>query len=109
MLDPVRRTRGVRGALVVSREDGLVVASDLSPGVNGPAVAALSASLSRRADGLAAATGRPVPVSFELGGTEGSLLMAPGPEGLLVVAITSPETDREEVRRRLLLVAEEAG
>ena len=47
-LNGLTRVRGVRGALAVSRDDGLVVADALMEGVRGPAVAALTASLTKR-------------------------------------------------------------
>jgi predicted regulator of Ras-like GTPase activity (Roadblock/LC7/MglB family) len=107
LVEPLQRARGVRGALVVSREDGLVVSSALHEGVNGPAVAALSASLCRRIDTLTRALGQPVPMVFELSGSEGSLLAAPARSGLLVVAVTSRDADREAVRHELAELAKE--
>ena len=109
ILEPIRGTRGVRGALVVSRADGLVVSSALAPGVNGAAVAALSASLARRIDTLASAIGHDRPPLFELAGSEGSLLAAPAADGLLLVAVTSRDIDRELVQATVLQVAGEIG
>lgn len=48
-LSVINRIPGVRGSMVVAAEDGLVVEADLMIGVPGPAVAALVASLFRRA------------------------------------------------------------
>lgn len=109
ILAPIRETRGVRGALVVSRSDGLVVSCALAPGVNGAAVAALSASLARRIDTLAGALGHPRPQMFELAGSEGSLLAATASQELLLVAVTSREIDRERVQDTVLRVAREIG
>ena len=47
-LDVVTRVRGVRGAMLVSVSDGLVVAEHLMEVIKGPAVAALTASLASR-------------------------------------------------------------
>src|SRR2546425_12613895 len=47
-LDLVTRVRGVRGAMLVSGEDGIVVAEQLMEGIKGGAVAALAASLAAR-------------------------------------------------------------
>jgi len=47
-LDLVTRVRGVRGAMLVSSDDGLVVAEHLMEGIKGSAVAALAASLANR-------------------------------------------------------------
>ena len=49
LLERVNRVSGVRGSMVVAVEDGLVVAEDLMVGVPGGAVAALVASIFRRA------------------------------------------------------------
>lgn len=49
LLDRVNRVSGVRGSMVVALEDGLIVEEDLMVGVPGAAVAALVASLFRRA------------------------------------------------------------
>ena len=108
-LGPIRGTRGVRGALVVSRADGLVVSSELAPGVNGAAVAALSASLARRVDSMAKALGHQQPALFELAGSEGSLLAAAASPELLLVAVTSRDIDRELVQDTVLRVAREIG
>lgn len=48
-LDSVMKMPGIRGALVVAVNDGLVVDGRVHVGVNGAAVAALAASLYRRA------------------------------------------------------------
>src|SRR5581483_11878105 len=47
-LEIVTRVRGVRGAMLVSAGDGLVVAEQLMEGIKGPAVAALAGSLANR-------------------------------------------------------------
>lgn len=49
LLQAVNRVSGVRGSMVVALEDGLVVEDDLMYGVPGDAVAALVASIFRRA------------------------------------------------------------
>ena len=47
-LDLVTRVRGVRGAMLVSAADGIVVADQLMEGIKGTAVAALAGSLAGR-------------------------------------------------------------
>ncbi len=47
-LDLITRVRGVRGAMLVSADDGIVVAEQLMEGIKGSAVAALAASLAGR-------------------------------------------------------------
>ena len=49
MLDGLTRQRGVRAALVASEQDGIVVDSSLQIGQSGDRVAALAASLYRKA------------------------------------------------------------
>lgn len=109
LLEPLERLPGVRGALIVSREDGLVVSGALHAGTNGAAVAALSASLSRRIDTLTRALGQSAVPLFELAGTEGTLVAAPARAGLLLVAVIARDADRAAVHRHLLRLAGEVG
>ena len=109
LLDELTRIPGVRGALVVSREDGLVVADSLMESVDGKAVAALAASLAGRMAGVTAALGQPEPRAWQLQGSEGTLLAAPGREGLLVVALANAEVNAGELRIRVLNVAGRAA
>ena len=104
-LGDITRIPGVRGALVVSREDGLVVADALMEGVDGAAVAALAASLAGRMRGVTAVLGQPEPVLLMLGGTEGILLLAPGLSGLLLVAVAGAEVNVAELRLSVLAAA----
>ena len=57
MLDSLTRQRGVTAALVVSERDGIVVDSNLQIGQDGDRVAALAASLYRKARLSAQAAG----------------------------------------------------
>jgi predicted regulator of Ras-like GTPase activity (Roadblock/LC7/MglB family) len=100
---------GVRGALVVSRDDGLVVADALMEDVDGRAVAALAASLAERMAGVTRALGQPEPVAWQLQGSEGILLAAPARDGLLVVALADSEVNAAELRLRVLSAAERAA
>jgi len=109
LLAELTRIPGVRGALLVSREDGLVVADALMESVDGKAVAALAASLTGRMNGVTAALGHPEPVSWQLRGSDGMLLAAPAREGLLVVAVAAAEANAGELRLRLLSVAGRAA
>ena len=96
---------GGRGALVVSRDDGLVVADALMDGVDGHAVAALAASLAAGMRGVTSVLGQPEPVLLVRGGTEGMLLLAPGPSGLLLVAVAGSEVNVAELRLGVLAAA----
>lgn len=101
-LATLTRIPGVRGALIVSRDDGLIVADALMEGINGAAVAALAASLVGRMRGLTTALGQPEPVLIYLAGSGGALLAAPGANGLLVVAVAAPDVNAGELRLGLL-------
>lgn len=100
---------GVRGALIVSREDGLVVADALREDVDGGAVAALAARLADRMAGVTQALGQPEPVAWQLQASEGMLLAAPAREGLLVVAVADLGVNAGELRLRVLRAAEQAA
>ncbi len=109
LLDGLTRIAGVRGALVVSGEDGIVVAETVMEGVDGRAVAALAGSLAARMRGVTGALGHPDPVLLHLQGTDGGLFAAAARAGLLVVAVTSPDVNAGELRLVLLRAAERAA
>ena len=75
-LEAINRIPGVRGSMVVAAEDGLMVEADLMIGVPGAAVAALVASLFRRARRSVSAA--------EFGSA--SFLQVEGEEGFLFAA-----------------------
>ncbi len=105
-LDIVTRVRGVRGAMLVSAGDGLVVAEQLMEGIKGPAVAALAGSLANRLGRSLAAAGVGTTLFWHLQCTEGALLVVPTPSGILVVAIAEPGVNVGLVRLELLRAAE---
>jgi predicted regulator of Ras-like GTPase activity (Roadblock/LC7/MglB family) len=109
LLGELTRIHGVRGALVVSRDDGLVVADALMENVDGAAVAALAASLAGRMAGVTEALGQPPPQLWQLQGTDGLLLAAPAGRELLLVAVAAPEVEAGELRLRLLRAVEQAA
>jgi predicted regulator of Ras-like GTPase activity (Roadblock/LC7/MglB family) len=108
-LGAVIRIPGVRGALIVSTDDGLVVAESLMEGVDGRAVAALTGSVAARMFGLTGALGAPSPTWLHVQAADGALLGAWGPSGLLVVAVTAPDVNAGQVRLELLQAAERAA
>ena len=108
-LAAVTRIPGVRGALIVSPQDGLVVAEALMEGLDGGAVAALVGRVAERLRGLAAQFGHPTPTGFSLEAAEGALLAAWAASGLLVVAVTAPDVNGGHVRLELLDAAERAA
>jgi len=101
MLREVTRIAGVRGALVMSADDGLVVAETAMTDLDTADVAALAASLVSRAARVSGAMGVAAPRLLHLEAAEGALLAAAGPAPLWLVAITGP--DAEFGRLRLLL------
>ncbi|TMM10450.1 MAG: hypothetical protein E6F98_12740 [Actinobacteria bacterium] len=110
-LDPITRVRGVRGAMLVSADDGIVVAEQLMEGIKGGAVAALAASLAGRLRRAMEAAGTGTSVFWHLQAEQGALLVVPGansPGGgsILVVAVAEPDVNIGLVRLELLRVAE---
>ena len=113
-LDLITRVRGVRGAMLVTADDGLVVAEQLMEGIKGSAVAALAASLAGRLGRAMEAAGTGASVFWHLQGEQGALLVVPGGKasdgggggGILVVAVAEPDVNIGLVRLELLRAAE---
>lgn len=112
-LDMVTRVRGVRGAMLVSAEDGLVVAEQLMEGIKGGAVAALAASLAGRLGRAMEAAGTGTSVFWHLQAEQGAILVVPGGQadgaGILVVAVAEPDVNIGLVRLELLKAAEKVA
>jgi len=106
MLERVNRVPGVRGALLVSLEDGLLVSAALMEGIDGDAVAALSASLANRLVVALAAAGRAAPTLFHLEAGHGSLLAAMMPGDLLLISVLEPGANLGLARLELLAAME---
>jgi uncharacterized protein len=83
----VSAVRGIRGAMLVSAPDGLVVAESLMEDVDGRAVAALAGSLAGRLGRATGSAGLGAPMVIHLRGERGALLAVPAGSELLVVAI----------------------
>ncbi|MGH7529974.1 MAG: roadblock/LC7 domain-containing protein, partial [Gemmatimonadales bacterium] len=105
-LDLVTRVRGVRGAMLVSGDDGLVVAEQLMEGIKGSAVAALAGSLAGRLTRAMQAAGVGPGVFWHLQAERGALLVVPTAGGVLVVAVADPDVNIGLVRLELLRAAE---
>lgn len=106
VLDHITKVRGVRGALLVAGEDGLVVAESVMEGVRSNAVAALTGMLARRMRRAADAAGVGVPQFVHLQMTRGAICTVPAPDGTLVVALADPEVNVGLLRIALLKAAE---
>ena len=101
-LDRITRVPGVRGALIASTADGLVVAEQLMDGIDGRAAAALTASLVGRLARTAEGAGVGAPVFLHLRGEHGSILATPGPQDLVLVAVVGPDANLGLARLEML-------
>lgn len=100
-LHEVTGVAGVRGALIISAEDGLVIAETAMDDLATADVAALSAALVSRAARCMAAMHTAVPQSVYLVGEFGAVLAVAGPAPLWLVAVA--RKDAELGRLRLLM------
>ena len=101
-LELVTQVPGVRGSLLISGSDGLVVAERLMEGVDGRAVAALAASLVQRLDRATNRAGMRAPTFVHLRGTSGSVLAAPARSDLVLVAVAGVEANLGLARVQML-------
>ena len=101
MLDTLTKQRGVTAALVVSERDGIVVDSNLQIGQDGDRVAALAASLYRKARLSARAAGMGA-VSFMQLEAPGGRLCAVGGGELVLVVVAEAAVNVGLVRVELL-------
>jgi predicted regulator of Ras-like GTPase activity (Roadblock/LC7/MglB family) len=101
-LDRVTRVPGVRGALIASAGDGLVVAEQLMDGIDGRAAAALTGSLVSRLSRTASGAGLAAPVFIHIRGEDGSILAAPAANDLVLVAVVSPDANLGLARLEML-------
>lgn len=95
------RQRGVVGVLVVSEHDGIVVDSHVHVGVRAPVVAALAASLYRKARLSADAAGLGHTSYVELAASHGRMCMA-GRGDLVLVVVTEARAAAGLLRMAIL-------
>ena len=100
-LREVTGVAGVLGALIVSADDGLVIAETAMEDLETADVAALSAALVTRATRCAGAMQSGAPQSVYLVGDRGALLAVAGPSLLWLVAVA--RQDAELGRLRVLM------
>jgi len=105
-LDDVTRVRGVRGAIVVTGDDGMIVADALMEGVSGAAAAAFAASIALKFGSAARTTGVGTPHFYHLQAAQGTLLVVPGPSGVLIVVVGDSGLNVGLARLEMLRVAE---
>jgi predicted regulator of Ras-like GTPase activity (Roadblock/LC7/MglB family) len=105
MLAALIRHRGVTGCMVVGERDGMVVDSNLQIGVNGTSVAALAASLYRKARRSALAAGFGETGFFELAAERGRVCAA-GRNELVLVVVAEDRVNVGLVRIEMLSALE---
>jgi predicted regulator of Ras-like GTPase activity (Roadblock/LC7/MglB family) len=107
LLETLTRLRGIRGAMVVDVADGLVVDESVMGGLKVTAVAAMAASMAGRSTELADRADFGRPRFLHLQAQEGSLLVAPAPRDLLLVAIVGRDVPLGLIRLEMLRMAEQ--
>jgi len=106
ILEAITRVRGVRGAMIVVWQDGLIVSESLMEGVRGNAVAALTSSVTKYAEKMMVASGMGRPQFLHLRASNGVLLVVATGSETLVVAIAEPSVNVGLVRLELIRAAE---
>jgi predicted regulator of Ras-like GTPase activity (Roadblock/LC7/MglB family) len=101
-LERVTQVPGVRGSLLISATDGLVVTERLMDGIDGRAIAALAASLIQRLIRATVAAGIRAPTFVHLRGNAGSVLAAPGNDDLVLVALVGLDANLGLARLEML-------
>jgi len=109
VLDQIIKIRGVRGALFVAGEDGLVVADSVMEGIKPNAVAALAGSLVRRVRRAAESAGVGTPNFVHLAAATGTVCAVPAQAGMLVVVLADPEANVGLLRLAMRKAAEVTG
>lgn len=105
ILDGMMRARGVRASLIVSATDGIAIDSNLHFGQDGSGVAALAASLYRKARQAAKASGFGGTGFMHLEAESGRLCLLGGDEIVLVV-VAEPDANVGLIRVEMLKAAE---
>jgi predicted regulator of Ras-like GTPase activity (Roadblock/LC7/MglB family) len=104
-LAQLTRQRGVLGSMVVSEADGIIVDSNLQIGVKGNVVAALAASLYRKARLSAQAAGLGTAAFLQLEAQRGRVC-AVGRGDLLLVTVAESRANVGLIRVEMLRAAE---
>ncbi len=108
MLGALTRQRGVLGSLVVSEGDGIIVDAHLQMSIRGPVVAALAASLHRKARLAAQAAGLGSATFVQLEAERGRVC-AVGRNDLLLVAVAESRANLGLIRVEMMRAAESLG
>jgi predicted regulator of Ras-like GTPase activity (Roadblock/LC7/MglB family) len=105
-LDRMTRVSGVRGAVFVNAEDGVVVADAVLRGVRANAVAALAASLMRHAGIVVDAVAAQDLRFLHLQADDGALIAVPAGPDLLIAVVGGPDLNVGLARLEMLRAAE---
>ena len=105
VLDRLTRQRGVRASLVVDANDGMTVDSNLQIGQNGDNVAALAASLYRKARLSAQAAGLGAATFMQLEAERGRICAA-GHNDLVLVVVADPAANVGLIRVEMMKAVE---
>jgi len=106
VLELLTRQRGVRASLIVSESDGLVVDSNLRFGQDGERVAALAASMYRKARLSAKAAHLGAVAFLQLDAERGRICAVGGRNDLVLVVVSDPTANVGLIRVELLKALE---
>ena len=101
LLAPLIRQRGVVGCMVVGERDGIIVDANLQVGVQGSTIAALAASLYRKARVCSRSAGLGSITFLQLEAERGHICAA-GRDELVIVVIADSRTHVGPVRTTML-------
>ena len=96
-LDRLSRVAGVRGAMLVDAQAGVTIVAEMAEGIAGPAVAAMAASLVKRAQKATTTAKFGALRTIQLEGADGHLLIANHGD-IVAVAVTRPDAQLGLVR-----------
>jgi predicted regulator of Ras-like GTPase activity (Roadblock/LC7/MglB family) len=109
VLQSLTRQRGVRASLIVSESDGLIVDATLRFGQEGERVAALAASLYRKARLSAGAAWLGAVAFLQLDAERGRICVVGGRGDLIIVVVAEPAANVGLIRVELLKALESLG
>lgn len=106
IVDGLTRQRGVRASLIVSEQDGLIIESSLRFGQDGDRVAALAASMYRKARLSAAAACLGAVAFLQLDAEQGRMCAVGGRSDFVIVVIADPGANVGLIRVELFKALE---
>ncbi|MEP6473960.1 MAG: roadblock/LC7 domain-containing protein [Gemmatimonadota bacterium] len=109
ILEPLVRIRGVRGAVLLSASDGVVITEALAEDIQSTGVAALAANLADHVTALSEVLGRGSLRCLQMHAEKGSILIARVPGDMLLAIVTGPQTPVGLARLELLRAAEQVA